>query len=139
MVDSLEKVWLKVLETTFFTCWDFWASKREKVDQLNACTSVHRTTQSMLNQVKKRSASKHEYKIALNKTLANWHSLKTYELCNNMCLFKSTQASIPNISASKFIQPKLPVAPSYINYIGGLKTKIKPNQKTNKRRSKFMR
>ena len=36
----------------FFACWDFWASKREKVDQLNACTSVHRTTQSMLNQVR---------------------------------------------------------------------------------------
>ena len=54
-----------------FTCWNFWASKREKVDQLNACTSVHRTTQSMLNQVKKHSASKNEYKIALDKTLAN--------------------------------------------------------------------
>ena len=36
----------------FFSCWDFWASKREKVDQLNACTSVHRTTKSMLNQVR---------------------------------------------------------------------------------------
>ena len=23
MVDSLEKLWLKVLETSFFTCWDF--------------------------------------------------------------------------------------------------------------------
>jgi hypothetical protein len=31
----------------------FWASKREKVDQLHACISVHRAKQSMLNNVNK--------------------------------------------------------------------------------------
>jgi hypothetical protein len=52
MVDSLEKLWLKVLGNKLFTCCNFWASNREKVDHLNACISVHRTNQSMLNQVK---------------------------------------------------------------------------------------
>jgi hypothetical protein len=38
----------------FLTCWNlYWASKREKVDHLHACISVHRTNQSMLNNVNK--------------------------------------------------------------------------------------
>ena len=52
MVDSLEKLWLKVLGNKLFTCCNFWASNREKVDHLNACISVRRTNQSMLTQVK---------------------------------------------------------------------------------------
>ena len=43
-----------------FTCWNFGAKKREKVDHINACKSVHRTNQSILNKVKYTSASKHE-------------------------------------------------------------------------------
>jgi hypothetical protein len=44
MVDSLEELGLKVLEQQVFDLLDFyfWASKREKVDQLHACISVHR-------------------------------------------------------------------------------------------------
>lgn len=52
MVDSLEKLWFEGVGKQVFTCWNFWASKREKVDRLNACISVHRTNQSMLNKVK---------------------------------------------------------------------------------------
>ena len=45
MVDSLEKLWLKVLENKFLLVGIFWASKREKDDHLDACMSVHRAAE----------------------------------------------------------------------------------------------
>jgi hypothetical protein len=42
-------------KTSFFDLLDFyfWASKREKVDRLHACISVHKAKQSMLNNLNK--------------------------------------------------------------------------------------
>ena len=48
MVDSLEKTLVEGVGKQVFTCWNFWASKREEVARLNACISVHRTNQSIV-------------------------------------------------------------------------------------------
>ena len=55
-----------------------------------------------------------------------------------ICIFlNQLKHPFPNlIIASNLIQPKLPVAISYINDSGGLKTKIKPKQ--NKKQKKTL-
>ena len=58
MVDSPKKNLVEGVGKQVFTCWNFWASKREKVDHLNACISVHRANHSILNKVKHHSAYK---------------------------------------------------------------------------------
>jgi hypothetical protein len=95
---------LKVLGKQVFDLLDFyfWASKREKVDQLHTCISVHRTKQSMLNNVISCKDQNNEYKIAPNKPYADQNLFKAYEAWNYMYLKNQLLYLNPNsFNASK--------------------------------------
>ena len=46
------KTWVEGVGNKFLLVGNFWASKREKFDHLDACMSVHRTNLFMLTKVK---------------------------------------------------------------------------------------